>query len=116
MWKTRDLIPAVMRDERLGLRIGLLARLPCQADLVIQGLPKVGLGGGPDAYFEVRDVGIVLAGTDEISVDLAAIRRAGVPGNPWAFNHPIHAALQFGRGPICWEQIRTLTGGGDTPG
>lgn len=55
--------------------------------------------------------GFAVAGSDEISVDLAAIRRAGIPGNPWAFNHPIHAALQFGRGPICWDQIRTVLGG-----
>jgi hypothetical protein len=108
MWRMRELVPAVMRDERMGLRIGLLARLPHQADLVVQGLPKIGLGGGPDAYFEVRDVGAIVAGTDEISVDLAAIRLADVPGNPWAFNHPIHGALQFGPGPICWDQIRTV--------
>jgi hypothetical protein len=108
MWKMRDLLPDLMRDERMGLRIGLLTRLPYEADLVVQGLPKIGLGGGPDAYFEVRDVGIVIAGSDEISVDLTAIRRAGVPGNPWSFNHPIHGALQFGRGPMNWDQIRTL--------
>jgi hypothetical protein len=110
MWKMRELIPAVMRDERLGLRIGLLTRLPCKADLVVQGLPKIGIGGGPDAYFEVRDMGIVIAGTDEISVDVAAIRLAGLAGNPWAFNHPIHGALQFGSGPIGWDQIRLLSG------
>lgn len=98
-----------MRDERLGLRIGLLSRLPYRADLVVQGLPKIGLGGGPDAYFEARDVGIVVAGTDEISGDLTALRYAGVPGNPWAFNHPIHGALQFGSGPICWDEIRDVS-------
>lgn len=109
MWRIRNLIPEVMRDERLGLRIGLLSRLPYQADLVVQGLPKIGLGGGPDAYFEARDVGIVVAGTDEISVDLTALRHAGVAGNPWAFNHPIHGALQFDRGPMCWEEICEIT-------
>ena len=88
---------------------GLLARLPYQADLVVQGLPKIGLGGGPDAYFEVRDAGVLVAGTDEIGVDLTAIRMAGVPGNPWAFNHPIHGALQFGRGPMSWEEIRVVS-------
>jgi len=108
MWRLRDHLPDAMRDERMGLRIGLLSRLPHQADLVVQGLPKIGLGGGPDAYFEVRDAGIVVAGTDEISVDLIAIQEAGIGGNPWAFNHPVHGALQFGRGPMCWEEVRVL--------
>jgi hypothetical protein len=107
MWKMREHLPEVMRDERMGLRIGLLSRLPHPSDLVVQGLPKIGLGGGPDAYCEVRDVGLVVAGTDEASVDLIALRHAGIPGNPWAFNHPIHGALQFGRGPMCWDEIRT---------
>jgi hypothetical protein len=26
----------------MGMRIGLLSRLPFQADLVVQGLPKIG--------------------------------------------------------------------------
>jgi hypothetical protein len=111
MWKMRELLPAVMRDESLGLRIGLLSRLPYRADLVVQGLPKIGLGGGPDAYFDVRDVGIVVAGTDEISVDLTALRYARVPGNPWAFNHPIHGSLQFGWGPICRDEIHDVSSG-----
>jgi hypothetical protein len=107
-WRVRDLIPATMRDERMGMRIGLLSRLPHQADLVVEGLPKIGIGGGPDAYFEVRDVGVVVAGADEITVDLVALREAGVEGNPWAYNHPIHGALQFGRGPMSWDEIRVL--------
>jgi hypothetical protein len=111
MWRMRDLIPAAMRDQSMGMRIGLLSRLSHPSDLVVQGLPKAGLGGGPDAYFEARDVGVVLAGTDEISVDLTAIHHAGVPGHPWAFNYPIHGALQFGGGPICWNEIRTISGG-----
>jgi hypothetical protein len=112
MWRMREHLPQEMRDESMGLRIGLLSRLPYQADLVVQGLPKIGLGGGPDAYFDVRDAGIVVAGTDEISVDLTAIREAGIDGNPWSFNHPIHGALQFGRGPMCWEEIRNVSGRG----
>jgi hypothetical protein len=108
-WRLRDLVPAEMRDERMGMRIGLLSRLPHQADLVVQAMPKIGLGGGPDAYFEVRDVGVIVAGTDEMSVDLMAIREAGVPGNPWAFAHPIHGALQFGRGPMSWDEIRVVS-------
>src|SRR5262249_40544374 len=89
MWRMREDVPPEMRDECMGLRIGLLSRLPYQADLVVQSLPKIGLGGGPDAYFDVRDVGVMVAGTDEVSVDLTAIRCAGVTGNPWQFNHPI---------------------------
>ena len=96
----------------MGLRIGLLSRLPYQADLVVQGLPKIGIGGGPDAYFEVRDPGLLVAGTDEIGVDVTAIREAGVPGNPWAFNHPVHGALQFGRGPMCRDEVRDVSGAG----
>jgi hypothetical protein len=105
-WKLREHIPPQMRDEPLGLRIGLLAQLPYRSDLVVQGLPKIGLGGGPDAYFEARDVGIAVAGTDEVSVDLVALREAGIPGNPWAFNHPIHGAIQFSPGPMSWDEIR----------
>ena len=71
--------------------------------------PKIGLGGGPDAYFEARDVGVMVCGTDEISVDLTATRCAGITGNPWQFNHPIHGALQFGRGPMSWDEIRTVS-------
>jgi hypothetical protein len=111
LWKMREHLPAVMRDERMGMRIGLLSRLPHQSDLVVQGLPKIGLGGGPDAYFEVNDVGIVVAGTDEVSVDVTAIRHAGVPGNPWAFNHPVHGAVQFGHGPIAYDEIRCVNDG-----
>jgi hypothetical protein len=107
-WRIREMVPPTMRDERMGMRIGLLSRLPHQADLVVQSLPKIGLGGGPDAYFDVRDVGVVVAGTDEISVDLVALREAGVEGNPWAYNHPIHGALQFGSGPMCWDEIRVI--------
>jgi hypothetical protein len=115
MWRLRDHVPREMRDEAIGLRIGLLSRLPYHADLVVQGLPKIGLGGGPDAYLEARDAGIVVAGTDEITVDLAALRAAGVPGNPWAYHHPVHGALQFGRGPMCWEEIRWLAGASPHP-
>jgi hypothetical protein len=107
-WKYRDLIPATMRDERMGMRIGALTQVPVHAELVVQGLPKIGLGGGPDSYETVRDVGAVVAGTDEISVDLVALRAAGVGGNPWAFNHPIFGALQFGRGPALWNEIRVV--------
>lgn len=99
MWKFRELLPAVMRDQRMGLRIGVLTRLPFASDLVVQGLPKIGLGGGPEAYFEVREAGFIVAG----------IRAAGVPGHPWAWNHPVRAALQFGPGPIGWNEIRDLS-------
>jgi hypothetical protein len=108
MWRFRDLLPAAMRDQSMGMRIGLLSRLSQRSDLVVQGLSKIGIGGGPDAYFDVRDVGVVLAGADEMSIDLTAIRLGGIPGRPWEFNYPIHGALQFGDGPICWDQIRTL--------
>jgi hypothetical protein len=111
-WNVRQLLPREMREERMGLRIGLLSRLPCQADLVVQGLPKIGLGGGPDAYDEVRDAGALVAGTDEASVDLVALQQAGLPGNPWAFHYPVHGALQFGPGPARWEEIDVIEGGG----
>lgn len=105
LWNMREALPREMRDESMGQRIGLLSRLPHQADLVVQGAAKVGIGGGPDAYTTVKDVGIVVAGTDEISVDLAVLRAAGIPGCPWEYNHPIRGALQFGRGPMSWEEI-----------
>ena len=108
-WRIRNLLPREMRDDRMGMRIGLLSHVPYQADLVVQGLPKIGIGGGPDAYERVREVGIVVAATDEISCDLVALRAAQVPGNPWAYNHPIYGALQFGRGPALWEEIRMST-------
>jgi hypothetical protein len=44
-WKLRHLLPANLRDARMGMRIGLLAQLSMQADLVMHGLPKVGIGG-----------------------------------------------------------------------
>jgi len=28
-----------------------------------------------------------------------------VPGCPWEHNHPIRGALQFGRGPMSWDEI-----------
>ncbi len=110
-WKVRQLLPREMRDERMGLRIGLLAQLPFRSDLVVESLPKIGIGGGPDAYDEVRDAGIIAAGTDEASVDLVALERAGVPGNPWAYHFPVHGALQFGAGPARWEEIDIIEAG-----
>jgi hypothetical protein len=105
-WRVRSIIPSNLRDARMGMRIGVLTHLPMQAELVVQGLPKIGIGGGPDAYELVHDAGVLVAGTDEISVDLAALRAAGVPGNPWQYNWPIHGALQLGRGPALWEEIK----------
>jgi hypothetical protein len=106
MWALRRLLPETMRDERMGMRIGLLASVPMQADLVVQGLPKIGTEGGPDAYRVVRDTGLVVGGTDEVTVDIVALRNANVPGNPWSFNWPIHGAVQFGRGPAVLDEIR----------
>jgi hypothetical protein len=109
-WRVRDMIPVSMRDERMGMRIGLLSQVPWQAELVVQGLPKIGIGGGPDAYETVRDVGAIVAGTDEVAVDVTALRAAGVEGNPWEYNFPIFGALQFGRGPALWDEIHFAGG------
>jgi hypothetical protein len=43
-------------------------------------------------------------------VDLIALRAAGVDGNPWEYNFPIFGALQFGRGPALWDEIRFAGG------
>jgi hypothetical protein len=111
-WRIRNLIPPTMRDERMGMRIGLLAQLPMQAELVVQGLPKIGIGGGPDAYETVRDVGVVVAGTNQAAVDLAALRAAAVEGNPWEYNHPLFGAVQFGGAPALWDEITNVSATG----
>jgi hypothetical protein len=108
-WRIRGVAPDEISDERLGARIGLLASLPYQSDLVIQTQPKVGLGGGPDAYGEVKDVGVIIAGTDEASTDAMAWRRAGRKDSLWEENYPVHAALRYGRGPMHHDEVRDAT-------
>jgi hypothetical protein len=104
----RALIPGELKDEKMGMRIGLLTQLPYPSDLVIKSQPKMGEGGGPDAYAKVTDVGVVIAGTDEASTDAAAWKAAGKTENLWTTNHPLHAALIFGRGPMHLDEIKEL--------
>lgn len=106
----RGLIPAEIKDADVGRRIGLLSQLPYQSDLVIQSQPKMGEGGGPDAYHEVRDVGVIIAGTNERDTDAAAWRAAGKRENLWELNYPVHSAVLFGRGPMHHDEIRRLDG------
>jgi hypothetical protein len=106
----RGAIPNEIKDEQAGARIGLLTALPYQSDLVIQTQPKIGEGGGPDAYRNVRDVGVIIAGTDEASTDAVAWKRAGRTDNVWEANYPVHAALRYGRGPMHHDEIRDVTG------
>lgn len=104
----RALIPGELKDESMGMRIGLLTQLPYPSDLVIKSQPKIGEGGGPDAYANVRDVGVVIAGTDEAATDAAAWKAAGKTENLWSVNHPVHSALMFGRGPMHMDEIKEL--------
>lgn len=101
-------IPAVTRDEQLGSRIGLLTHLPYQSDLVVQSQAKIGVGGGPDAYREVRDVGHVAVGTDEASLDAIAWQAANQPGSMFELNFPLMHALRLGHAPMHIDEIKRL--------
>ncbi len=105
----RGVIPDALKDDQLGARIGLLTSLPYQSDLVVQTQPKLGEGGGPDAYRNVRDVGVVIAATDEATADALAWKRAGQAGNLWEKNLPVHAALRHGRGPMHLDEVKDVT-------
>src|SRR5439155_3616814 len=89
----RGLIPSEMKDQDNGMRIGLLTQLPYQSDRVVMTQPKIGEGGGPDAYSSVRDVGVIIAGTDEASTDVAAWKASGKSENLWSVNFPLQAGL-----------------------
>jgi hypothetical protein len=104
----RSFVPADTRDERAGSRIGLLTALPYQSDLVIQSQAKIGLGGGPDAYHEVKDVGVVSVGTDEASVDAMSWRAAGLEDHIFGSNWPVHFAQLYGRGPMHYDEVQRL--------
>jgi hypothetical protein len=104
----RFLIPSEMKDQDNGMRIGLLTQLPYQSDLVIKTQPKIGEGGGPDAYTSVKDVGAIIAGTDEASTDVMAWKAAGKSENVWSVNFPLHAGLVYGRGPMHLDEIKEL--------
>jgi hypothetical protein len=104
----RQVIPAESRDEKIGSRIGLLTHLPYQSDLVVQSQAKIGVGGGPDAYREVRDVGHVAVGTDEASLDMIAWQEAKQPGNMFELNFPLLWAARFGNAPMHMDEIRRL--------
>ncbi len=105
----RGLVPKEIRDEDLGARIGLLTSLPYPSDLVIATQPKIGEGGGPDAYHTVRDVGAIVAATDEATADAVAWRRAGRTDSVWETNYPVDAALRYGRGPMHLDEVRDVT-------
>jgi hypothetical protein len=107
-YRFRGVIPAELRDESLGMRIGLLSQLPYQSDLVIKAQPKMGEGGGPDAYETVKDVGVIIAGTSEAATDAAAWKAAGKKDNLWKVNFPLNAGLIFGRGPMHADEIQEL--------
>jgi hypothetical protein len=109
LFPIRDLIPATIRDESMGGRIGLLSSLPYPSDLVIQAQAKIGEGGGPDAYTHVRDVGVIIAGTDEMSCDAIAWRRAGREDNIWSSNRPVADAIRYREGPMAYDEIRELS-------
>jgi hypothetical protein len=108
----RFLLPTEMKDEQAGARIGLLTKMPMQSDFVVQTQAKVGLGGGPDAYHEVRDVGVITMGTDEASVDISTWKelekRGAVQKNVYEDNFPIWASVMHGVGPAYREQIEDL--------
>jgi hypothetical protein len=111
-WAFRGLIPQAMRDASVGDRIGVLTALPYRSDLVIQSQPKIGEGGGPDAYRTVKDVGVIIAATDEGTADAMAWKAAGKKENMYAENYPVHAALRYGRGPMAVDEVRNVTGAG----
>lgn len=107
----RGLIPDAIKDEQAGARIGLLTSLPYPSDLVIQSQPKIGIGGGPDAYKDVKDVGVIIAATDEATADAMAWKAAGRTDNLWEKNYPVHAGLRYGRGPMHHDEIRVVGAG-----
>jgi hypothetical protein len=107
-FRFRELAPPEMRDEQMGMRIGLLTQLPYQSDLVVKSQPKIGEGGGPDSYDHVTDVGVVIAGTNEAATDAAAWKAAGKTGNLWSANWPLYGSLVFGGGPMHQDEIHYL--------
>jgi len=107
-WELRGLVPKEIRDEEIGARIGLLSQLPYQSDLVVQTQPKIGEGGGPDAYQNVRDVGAVIVGTHESATDTLAWELAGKQGSMWKDNYPARFGIQFGVGPMHPDEIQRL--------
>jgi hypothetical protein len=104
-WSFRGVLPAEGRDERVGQRIGLLTALPYASDLVIQGQPKIGLEGGPDAYRKVLDTGFISVGTDEASVDAVSWKRSGIEAHMWSDNFPLYSAQLYGRAPMHLDEI-----------
>jgi hypothetical protein len=104
----RQVIPEQSRDEAIGSRIGLLTVLPYQSDLVVQSQAKIGLGGGPDAYRDVRDVGHVAVGTHEAALDALAWAAAKQPGDKWAENWPALWGTRLGNGPMSTSEITRL--------
>jgi hypothetical protein len=107
----RQVIPADSRDEAIGSRIGVLTDIPYQSDLVVQSQAKIGVGGGPDAYREVRDVGHVAVGTNEMALDAVAWELAQQPGQQWNENWPLLWGTRLGQGPMHLDEITRL----DTP-
>jgi hypothetical protein len=104
----RQVLPSDTRDEAIGSRIGVLTDLPYQSDLVVQSQAKIGVGGGPDAYREVRDVGHVAVGTNEMAIDAVAWELAQQPGQQWNENWPLLWATRLGQGPMHLDEITRL--------
>lgn len=107
-WSMRGVLPEESRDDRVGQRIGLLTALPHQSDLVVQTQPKIGLEGGPDAYRNVRDVGLITVGTNEAALDAVAWERAGLKEHMWGDNWPLYFAQQYGKAPMHRDEITQL--------
>jgi Domain of unknown function (DUF362) len=107
-WEVRKLLPDEIRDETIGSAIGLLSQLPYQSDLVIQTQPKIGEGGGPDAYQHVRDVGAIIAGTSEAATDAIAWKLGNQDGNRFNKNFPAWYGLVYGAGPMHDDEIQRL--------
>jgi hypothetical protein len=107
-WEVRKLLPDEIKDETIGSAIGLLSQLPYQSDLVIQTQPKIGEGGGPDAYQHVKDVGAIIAGTSEAATDALAWKLANQDGNRFNKNFPAWYGLVYGAGPMHDDEIQRL--------
>jgi hypothetical protein len=105
----RAFIPGGIKDDPQGARIGLLAKLPYPSDLVVLSQPKIGEGGGPDAYRHVRDAGFVVAATDEPTADAVAWQKTRPGENLWAQNYPVANALRYGMGPMAPDEIADVS-------
>ena len=56
----------------------------------------------------MKDVGVLIAGTNDAATDAAAWKASGKTDNLWAANFPLHGGLVFGRGPMSMDEITDL--------